>query len=188
MKRCIIDFCQKIYQCIQNIDIMTLLHGRLAFFIDRAEDLPDTDTAFWNISKKDKTDPFVSAEFGPQWLFKTRYINNTLNPVWEERFSLPVCQVADVITISVRDKEHVGDSPVGNFSFSCDEVVQGDEIEGWFDMEQNGEAAGKLKMSIQFFPKDEDDRLSKEVPDAYFPMRENNRLTLYQDADTPQLP
>ena len=43
-------------------------------------------------------------------------------------------------------------------------------------------------MSVQFFPKDEEDRLSKNVIDAYFPMRENNRLTLYQDADTPQLP
>ena len=167
---------------------MTLLHGRLAFFIDRAEDLPDTDTAFFNISQKDKTDPFVSGELGPQWLFKTAYLNNTLNPVWEEKFSIPVCQEADVLTINVRDKEHIGDAHVASLTFACDEVVQGDEIEGWFDLDNNGEANGRIKMSVQFFPKDEEDRLSKNVIDAYFPMRENNRLTLYQDADTPQLP
>ena len=168
---------------------MTLLHGRLAFFIDRAEDLPDTDTAFFNISQKDKTDPFVSGEIGPTWLFKTRYINNTLNPVYEEKFSVQVCQEAENITINVRDKENIGSAHVATLNFPCEEVVQGDEIEGWFDLDNNGETNGKIKMSIQFFPKDTDEeRLGKDVPDAYFPVRQNNRLTLYQDADTPQLP
>ena len=167
---------------------MTLLHGRLVFYIDRAEGLPDTDTAFWNISGKDVTDPFVSGEIGPAWLFKTRYINNNLNPVWEEKFSIPVCQETENLTISVKDKEHIGSASVASKTFSCDEIIQGDEIEGWFDLENNGENCGTIKLSMQFFSKEEEDRLSKDVPDAYFPMRQNNRLTLYQDADTPQLP
>ena len=167
---------------------MTLLHGRLAFYIDRAEDLPDTDTAFFNFSKKDVTDPFVSGELGGVWLFKTRYINNQLNPVWDEKFSIPVCQEAENITINVRDKEHIGSAHVASLSIPCDDVIQGEEVEGWFDLDNNGTACGQIKLSIQFFSKDEEERLSKDVPDAYFPARHNNRLTLYQDADTPQVP
>ena len=167
---------------------MTLLHGRLVFNIDRAEDLPDTDTAFFNISGKDVSDPFVSGEIGPAWLFKTRYINNSLNPVWEETFSIPVCQESENVTINVKDKDHIGEAFIGSTSFSCEEVVQGDKLEDWFELQNNGETQGRIKMSIQFFSKEEEDRLCKDVPDAYFPVRQNNRLTLYQDADTPQLP
>ena len=171
-----------------QITKMPLLHGRLAFFIDRAEGLPDTDTAFWNIDRKDVTDPFVSGEIGPTWLFRTRYINNSLDPVWEEKFSIPVCQDSEEIILNVRDKEHVGSSPVASLTISCEEVLQGDEIEGWYDLtDANGEGQGRIKLSVQFFPKDEEERLGKGVPDAYFPVRENNRFTLYQDADTPRL-
>ena len=166
---------------------MTCLHGRLVFNIDRAEDLPDTDTAFFNIAGKDVTDPFVTGEIGPVWLFKTRYLNNTLNPVWEEKFSIPVCQESDNITINVKDKEHIGSAHVASLSFACEDVVQGKEIEGWFDLENNGENYGRIKMSIQYFSTEEEDRLGKKIPDAYFEERTNNRLTLYQDADTPQL-
>ena len=172
----------------QGIDTMPLLHGHLAFYIDRAKRLPDTDTAFFNIGHDDYTDPFVVGELGPQWLFKTKYINNTLNPVWDEKFSIPVCQKAEVITISVRDKEHWKSVPLGSFTLTCDEVLKGEKIEDCFDLKYEGEPVGQIRMSVQYFPKDEEDRLSKEVPDAYFPMRENNRLTLYQDADTPKLP
>jgi hypothetical protein len=55
-----------------------LLHGRLYIKVIAAKDLPDTDTAFFNIDKKDKTDPYVSADLGSARLFKTRYIANDL--------------------------------------------------------------------------------------------------------------
>ena len=167
---------------------MSLLHGRLAFYIDRAEDLPDTDTAFFNLSKKDKTDPFVTGELGDVWLFKTRCIKNSLIPVFQEKFSIPVCQEAENITINIRDKEKLGSAHVASLSIPCVAVMLGCEIEGFFDLVNNGEACGRIKLSVKFFPKDEEDRLTKDVPDAYFPVRQNNRLTLYQDADTPQVP
>ena len=160
----------------------------MACYIDRAENLPDTDTAFFNIAKKDQTDPFVSCEIGDEWLFKTFYINNTLNPVWEETYSIPVCHEAKTIVINVRDKENIGDAHVATLSIPCDEVKEGKECNGWFNLDNNGNAGGRIKMSIQFFPTDEEARLSKDVPDAYFPVRKNNKLTLYQDADTPQVP
>ena len=37
---------------------------------------------------KDKTDPFVSGALGAARIFKTRVIDNDLNPVWDETFSV----------------------------------------------------------------------------------------------------
>ena len=47
---------------------------------------------------------------------------------------------------------------------------------------------GKINLSVQYFPVESLGEDCREINMAYFPMRENNRLTLYQDADTPQLP
>ncbi len=66
--------------------------------------------------------------------------------------------------------------------------VTGEPIEGWFDL-MNGETPmGRINLSVQYFPVDALGEDNREINMAYFPMRENNRLTLYQDADTPQLP
>jgi hypothetical protein len=68
-----------------------LLHGRLYIKVIAAKDLPDTDTAFFNIDKKDKTDPYVSADLGSARLFKTRYIANDLgrdSPIFLQFFYL----------------------------------------------------------------------------------------------------
>ena len=74
---------------------MAFLHGRIRIFIDRAEGLPDTDTAFWNIDRKDFTDPYVTGDLGEARIFKTRYILNDLNPVWEQTFNVHVCHHAE---------------------------------------------------------------------------------------------
>ena len=171
-----------------------LLHGRLEFHIDRAEGLPDTDTSLvTNLldcfrKQKDVTDPFVTAEMGPVWLFETKYILNDLNPTWDEKFNIPVCQESGQITINVKDSDSIGSDYIASTYFSCAEIVKGNKMEDLYELKtKKGEVRGKIKLSIQFFPKDESDRLGKEVIDAYFPMRQNNRLTLYQDADTPSV-
>ena len=53
-----------------------------------AEDLPDTDNFMWGIDRDDKTDAYVTGDLGPARLFKTRYISNDLNPVWDETFDV----------------------------------------------------------------------------------------------------
>ena len=50
---------------------MAFLHGRIRVLVDRAEGLPDTDTAFWNIDAKDFTDPYVTGDLGEARIFKT---------------------------------------------------------------------------------------------------------------------
>jgi hypothetical protein len=49
---------------------MCFFHGRLRIHVISAEDLPDTDTAFFNIDGKDVTDPYVTGELGFAQLFK----------------------------------------------------------------------------------------------------------------------
>ena len=53
----------------------------------------------------------------------------------------------------------------------------------------NDDSQGKLHVTIKFTSKESlEEERDREVKDAYFPLRENNRFTLYQDAETPQLP
>ncbi len=87
---------------------MQFLHGLLRAHIIAAEDLPDTDTVFFNIDGKDVTDPYVVGELGHARLFKTKYIPNELNPNWDETFNVYVCHNANALRLSVKDKEHVG--------------------------------------------------------------------------------
>ena len=53
----------------------------------------------------------------------------------------------------------------------------------------NDESQGKIHLSIKFTSKESlEEERDREVKDAYFPLRENSRFILYQDAETPQLP
>jgi len=61
-------------------------------------------------------------------------------------------------------------------------------MEGWFDLIYNDQACGRLNLSVQYFPTDALNEHVMELQESYFPLRENNRLILYQDADTPALP
>ena len=63
--------------------------------------------AFFNIDPNDLTDPFVTATLGAACIFKTRVINNDLNPKWDETFSVDVCHHANHLRLSVRDKENI---------------------------------------------------------------------------------
>ena len=59
----------------------------------------------------------------------------------------------------------------------------------WFDLTNNDESQGRIHLSIKFTSKESlEEEKDREVKDAYFPLRENNRFIMYQDAETPQLP
>ena len=68
------------------------LRGILKVHVIRAEELPDVDTAFFNIVSKDVTDPYVNVYLGEARIAKTRYLNNQLHPVWDEKFTIDVCK------------------------------------------------------------------------------------------------
>jgi hypothetical protein len=79
---------------------------------------------------------------------------------------------------------------VASINISADKLLSGEEITGWHVLNtDDGLEAGRLSLEIMFTPKGEAVTENKlEVDSAYFPVREGNRVILYQDADTPQLP
>jgi hypothetical protein len=51
---------------------MPFFHGKIRIHVISAEDLPDTDTAFFNIDGKDVTDPYVTGDLGYARIFKVQ--------------------------------------------------------------------------------------------------------------------
>jgi len=72
-----------------------LLHGILRVHVIEAKDLPDTDNAFFNISRGDLTDPYLEVKIDNTSLLKTSVKKNCLNPVWDEQFSCPCATPAE---------------------------------------------------------------------------------------------
>ena len=68
--------------------------------------------------------------------------------------------------------------------------MDGEEVDEWHDLivGEEEEVQGSIRLAIQFFAKGSLDMDSSKILPCYFPVKENNRVTLYQDADTPQLP
>ena len=128
------------------------------FYIDQADGLYTKSTPLVNTSGEEVTKLFVSGRVGPTVLFKTESTSHTLNPVWRRGYRNALCQESERITINVRSiiNELGGSAEVASVSFSCEQVIKGDKIEGWFDLNNNGEKRGRIKLSVHFNPKDEE--------------------------------
>ena len=130
---------------------MTLLQGKLVFHIEEAKDLPNTDWIEWTGS--DMTDPFVVGKIGKIELFRTKHIDNTCNPVWNEKFTVSVNEKAEFIKIKIQDDELLAPpEEVGTLKIPCDKVVKSEEIKGWFDLDFHGRTRGKIKILIKYYP------------------------------------
>jgi len=166
-----------------------LLHGQLRVHIVQAKDLPDTDNAFFNISRGDLTDPYVELRIGDSSLLKTSVIKNCLDPVWDEHFRVPVCHYCSSLDIWVKDREHIGGETVGRIKIPAADIVSERSICGWYDLVvgSDGSVKGSVNLSLVFTPTAKGGDKAKVLEDSYFPASGHNWLTLYQDADTPQL-
>ena len=139
-------------------------NGTITFCISAAKKLPDTDTVLFNVAdhvgKKDLTDPLVSIDIAHDEKFRTKHINNCLNPVWFSHnvYEYQINGTIEEIVIRVKDKEWIGSRNVGAIRFDNDtlKALQVDKkVEGWFDLRTNdGEGEylpeAKLQMSITY--------------------------------------
>ena len=167
----------------------TFLHGLLKVQIIKAVDLPDTDTstAVSDIDRKVCTDPYVVGDLGAARLFKTRYVCNSLNPEWNEKFEVYVCHEESCLKFHVKNKRLiVGSDVIASTSISAKALVAGKKREDWFDLKYEDRPCGKICLSIKYIPKEYE--TSNEMYDSYFEPRKGCRMILYQAADTPQLP
>ena len=76
------------YNMLQYEEETNFLHGTLKIHVIEAKDLPDTDSSFFHIARGDWTDPYVVVYLDKTELCKTVYLENNLNPVWDEIFSV----------------------------------------------------------------------------------------------------
>ena len=84
------------------------------------------------------------------------------------------------------DKDLLSSQPIGWCDIDCLGLVEGEKIVGWHELQGEG-AQGSIKLELQFFTRGSLEEDSSKILPSYFPSRENNRVTLYQDADTPPL-
>ena len=131
---CTLDFVLVSGEDVLDESNMTFFHGKFKVHIIAAEDLPDTDNFMWGIDRDDKTDAYVTGDLGSARLFKTRYISNDLNPVWDETFDIYVCHHASSFELRVKDKEHVGAVFVASTQIQASDLETGEPIEGWLNV------------------------------------------------------
>ncbi|KAG7177059.1 phospholipase D alpha 1-like [Homarus americanus] len=163
---------------------MAMLRGYLYVDLIEAENLPDCDTAFFNIDPKDTSDSFAQIKLGTCVICKTAVINNDLSPKWQESHRIPVCHLSDELQIQVLDKDHFSAGVLGEVSIRPDDLMDGETLEGWYPLSG---CDGRINIRMNYVPKEQIDA-TFEVPDCYFSLREGCKVTLYQDAHCPPLP
>ncbi|KAL3729565.1 hypothetical protein ACJRO7_026660 [Eucalyptus globulus] len=202
------------------------LHGELDMYIVEAKSLPNMDLASERIrqccsmigppcvpalhgqrpvparsSGKNSmitSDPYVSVCLAGATVAQTRVIQNCENPLWDERFCVPVAHPVVKVEFHVKDNDVFGAELIGVVEIPVAKIVSGDMINDWFPIIGNFGSPLKpypeLHISIQFRPVS-DNPLYKDgvgvgpnyvgVPNTYFPLRKGGDVTLYQDAHVP---
>ncbi|KAK1430333.1 hypothetical protein QVD17_12994 [Tagetes erecta] len=184
-----------------------LLHGNLDIWIHEAKNLPNMDMFHKTMGdvfnrlpgKKTRitSDPYVSIAITTAVIGQTYVINNNENPVWKQRFNVPVAHRAAEVHFLVKDSDVVGSQLIGIVAIPVEQIYSGNAIEGFFPI-INTTGSGRsskngptLRLSIQYFSME---KLSLYhngvgagpyyigVPGTYFPLRQGGRVTLYQDA------
>jgi len=150
--------------------------------------------------RMDKSDPYVMAFIGQYRLLKTRYIDDDLDPEFNEQFFCPVAHTTKGITFVVKDKDIVKDENLGKYTLPVEELVKAvddADIEADPDLSPSDlkrvglhkvvyldekKSHGSLEFYIEFIPTRMISR-PMEVPGIYFPATQGNDVKLYMNAD-----
>ena len=137
------------------------------------------------MDKKDVTDPFCDVKLGKARLVKTSVVLNDLSPQWNEDYRIEVCHHANYLIFEIRDKDHARSEFIGSVDIPVSNLLNGSVIDGWFPIKKkSGKEKGELKIRVEFKSREVLDKTYNV--DCYFPMHDNCRVTLYQDAHCPE--
>ena len=139
--------------------------GFLEVTIYEASNLPNTDASAFSLFgvSNDVTDPLVSVNMDGVNLARTRCIDNSLNPVWDEHSILPLYGDLKDVIVNVLDDDLIGEENVASAGFKVAEFTRGEIIDGWFDLKnKKGKQCGKIKLAIQHFPNTADTKLLRD--------------------------
>ncbi|XP_074581781.1 phospholipase D delta-like isoform X3 [Curcuma longa] len=200
-------------------DMAVLLHGDLDLNIISARDLPNMDLFSERLrrcfgccglpfprgpsngvdrshhSKIITSDPYTTVCICGATVARTRVIPNSQDPVWSERFRIPLAHNAERVEFQVKDNDVFGAEVIGTASVSAAIVATGRPFEGWLPIIGSSGFPPKpdsaLYVSFLFTPVENNPMYSHSIPgdpeqlgvrDAYFHVRKGGKLTLYQDA------
>uniref|UniRef100_A0A0M3HRP9 Extended synaptotagmin-2 n=1 Tax=Ascaris lumbricoides TaxID=6252 RepID=A0A0M3HRP9_ASCLU len=120
-----------------NVDVTKLYFpepdGVIRLKIIEAKNLENRDITF---IKKGKSDPYVEIQVGSQF-FKTRTIDNDLNPVWNEYFEAVVDEAdGQKLRMELFDEDTAGsDEELGRLSLDLESIKREGSIDKWFPLE-----------------------------------------------------
>ena len=129
-------------------------------------------------------------------LAETSVIYDSLNPEWEETKNLLACYNGEYIKVCVKDSDTFNrDDYIGSCKISCltlrdnpfKEFTNTFELK--VDEDDEGKTRGRITLTFKYSPFNsvESTTIDRSIA-TYFPARKNNKVHLYQCADTPNLP
>ncbi|XP_039015458.1 phospholipase D delta-like isoform X1 [Hibiscus syriacus] len=141
------------------------------------------------------SDPYLSVCLAGATVARTRVISNSQNPVWNERFKIPLAHPTPHIEFSVKDNDVFGADLIGIATVSAVKVLSGEPISGWFPIIDSYGKPPKPDCAVHLemrFTKCEEmpsyrygmtaNPTEFAIRNCYFPLRHGGSVTLYQDA------
>ncbi|MQM06166.1 hypothetical protein Taro_038984 [Colocasia esculenta] len=92
-------------------------------------------------------DPYVKGHLGP-YRFQTKIQRKTLTPKWLEEFLIPITswESANKLVLDVRDKDHIFDDTLGDYTVSIGELRGGQRHDMWLALKNI--KMGRLHLAI----------------------------------------
>jgi len=120
------------------------------------------------------------------WQAKTKTISNNLNPIWEERFVIPLNGPVKAILLCLKDRELAGsNSGFGEAAIKVSEVLARKGVtEQWLQVlpVDKSVRTADTRLCISYTYNDANDFNTTECPYQAFPQRKGNRFIMYNDA------
>ncbi|CAN7065099.1 unnamed protein product [Brassica rapa subsp. trilocularis] len=120
-----------------------IVRGVLSVTVISAEEIPIQDLM-------GKADPFVVLSMKKSGAkSKTRVVNDSLNPVWNQTFDFVVEDgLHDMLVLEVWDHDTFGKDYIGRCILTLTRVIMEEEYTDWFELDES--KAGKLQLHLKW--------------------------------------
>ncbi|TKY70287.1 Phospholipase D delta [Spatholobus suberectus] len=185
-------FSERLRRCVTACDT-------IKFSSDAAEDGSSHRTRTHRHRKIITSDPYVTVSVPQATVARTRVLKNSPDPVWKERFNIPLAHPVVDLEFRVKDDDVFGAQTMGTVKIPAREIAAGRQISGWFPIVGPSGKPPKpdtaLHIDMTFTPVGENslyrrgvaaDPEHRGVRHTYFPVRKGSSVRLYQDAHCPE--
>nr|XP_009382051.1 PREDICTED: phospholipase D delta-like isoform X4 [Musa acuminata subsp. malaccensis] len=141
------------------------------------------------------SDPYTKVVVAGATVARTHVIPNTEDPVWRQRFRIPLAHCAAKIEFQVKDNDLFGSQLIGTATIPAALVASVGLSQEWLPIiaptGRPPKPDSALLVSLSFTPVEANplyrhgiagDRKHLGVSDTYFHLRKGGKVTLYQDA------